>query len=181
MEFNTRRSDDSGTNDHPGSVLWGHPSPPQGGAWPWIARLRRPLALFRRGGGSTVYKPSALAHGRPALRAAAASERSKRLTSRRERHIAARDAAPLTGSSRRSADALSAGINSPSLWSRLTRPATIGRARQPLWSSRHLSEPRLMSALTPIVFSNSGSGCQALYDHPCRAHCSLRGRGVPSA
>ena len=33
----------------------------------------------------------------------------------------------------------------------------------------------------PILFSNSGSGCQALYDHPCRAHCSLRGRGVPSA
>jgi hypothetical protein len=38
-----------------------------------------------------------------------------------------------------------------------------------------------MSALPPIVFSNSGSGCQALHDHPCRAHCSLRGRGVPSA
>jgi CheY-like chemotaxis protein len=36
-------------------------------------------------------------------------------------------------------------------------------------------------SLWPIVFSNSGSGCQALYDHPCRAHCSLRGRGVPSA
>jgi hypothetical protein len=29
MEFNTRRSDDSGTNDHPGSVRWGHPSPPR--------------------------------------------------------------------------------------------------------------------------------------------------------
>jgi hypothetical protein len=29
--------------------------------------------------------------------------------------------------------------------------------------------------------SNSGSGCQALHDHPCRAHCSLRGRGMPSA
>ena len=33
----------------------------------------------------------------------------------------------------------------------------------------------------PILFSNSGSGCQALHDHPCRAHCSLRGRGKPSA
>jgi hypothetical protein len=32
-----------------------------------------------------------------------------------------------------------------------------------------------------ILFSNSGSGCQALREHPCRAHCSLRGRGVPSA
>src|SRR5579862_5021221 len=38
-----------------------------------------------------------------------------------------------------------------------------------------------MSASHPIVFSNSGSGCQAFHDHPCRAHCSLRGRGVPSA
>jgi hypothetical protein len=37
------------------------------------------------------------------------------------------------------------------------------------------------SGLTPNVFSNSGSRCQALHDHPCRAHCSLRGRGVPSA
>jgi len=36
------------------------------------------------------------------------------------------------------------------------------------------------SALSPIVFSNSGFQCQALRDHPCRAHCSLRGRGVPS-
>jgi hypothetical protein len=35
--------------------------------------------------------------------------------------------------------------------------------------------------IVPILFSNSGSGRQALYDHPCRAHCSLRGRGVPSA
>jgi hypothetical protein len=33
----------------------------------------------------------------------------------------------------------------------------------------------------PIVFSNSGCGCQALNDHPCRAHCSFRGRGDPSA
>ena len=33
----------------------------------------------------------------------------------------------------------------------------------------------------PIVFSNSGTGCQALREHPCRAHCSLRGRGDPSA
>jgi transcriptional regulator GlxA family with amidase domain len=32
-----------------------------------------------------------------------------------------------------------------------------------------------------ILFSNSGSGCQALHDRPCRAHCSLRGRGEPSA
>jgi 6-phosphogluconolactonase len=31
------------------------------------------------------------------------------------------------------------------------------------------------------LFSNSGSRCQALHDHPCRAHCSLRGRGMPSA
>src|SRR5207245_660109 len=23
-----------------------------------------------------------------------------------------------------------------------------------------------------IVLSNSGTGCQALHDHPCRAHCS---------
>ncbi len=38
-----------------------------------------------------------------------------------------------------------------------------------------------LSPIRPNVFSNSGSGCQALYDHPCRAHCSLRGRGVPSA
>jgi hypothetical protein len=30
-------------------------------------------------------------------------------------------------------------------------------------------------------FSNSGFRCQALRDHPCRAHCSLRGRGLPSA
>ena len=34
---------------------------------------------------------------------------------------------------------------------------------------------------SPILFSNSGSRCQALHDHPCRAHCSLRGRGLPSA
>jgi len=26
-----------------------------------------------------------------------------------------------------------------------------------------------------------GLGVKALHDHPCRAHCSLRGRGVPSA
>ena len=32
-----------------------------------------------------------------------------------------------------------------------------------------------------MLFSNSGSGCQALHNDPCRAHCSLRGRGVPSA
>src|SRR6266404_6348058 len=32
-------------------------------------------------------------------------------------------------------------------------------------------------AFVPIVFSNSGFRCQALRDHPCRAHCSLRGRG----
>ena len=38
-----------------------------------------------------------------------------------------------------------------------------------------------MSPCGPILFSNSGSGCQALHNHPCRAHCSLRGRGVPSA
>jgi hypothetical protein len=36
-------------------------------------------------------------------------------------------------------------------------------------------------AIPPILFSNSGSGFQAFHDHPCRAHCSLRGRGVPSA
>src|SRR5258706_10405352 len=33
----------------------------------------------------------------------------------------------------------------------------------------------------PIVFSNSGSGCQALHNVPCRVHCSLRSRGLPSA
>jgi hypothetical protein len=38
-----------------------------------------------------------------------------------------------------------------------------------------------LHCLWPIVFSNSGFRCQALHDHPCRAHCSLRGRGVPSA
>ena len=45
------------------------------------------------------------------------------------------------------------------------------------------------SVLAPIVFSNSGSGCSLIpglgvklsNDHPCRAHCSLRGRGKPSA
>jgi hypothetical protein len=31
-----------------------------------------------------------------------------------------------------------------------------------------------LSAFEQIVFSNSGSGCQALYDHPCRAHFSPR-------
>jgi hypothetical protein len=36
-----------------------------------------------------------------------------------------------------------------------------------------------MSALPPIVFSNSGFRCQALREHPCRAHCSLRGRACP--
>jgi hypothetical protein len=25
----------------------------------------------------------------------------------------------------------------------------------------------------PVLFSNSGFGCQALHEHPCRAHCSL--------
>src|SRR6476620_4870322 len=33
----------------------------------------------------------------------------------------------------------------------------------------------------PILFSNSGSGCQAFQRYPCRAHCSLRGRVTPSA
>ena len=28
------------------------------------------------------------------------------------------------------------------------------------------------------MFSNSGFRCQALRDHPCRAYCSLRGRGL---
>src|SRR5215831_12851146 len=37
----------------------------------------------------------------------------------------------------------------------------------------------LMSALVPKVFSNSGFRCQALCDHACRAHCSLRGRACP--
>jgi predicted RNase H-like HicB family nuclease len=32
-----------------------------------------------------------------------------------------------------------------------------------------------------MPFSNSGFGCQALHNDPCRAHCSLRGRSVPSA
>ena len=45
----------------------------------------------------------------------------------------------------------------------------------------HFCGVLVVSAFHPIVFSNSGSGCQALYDHPCRAHCSLRGRDVPSA
>jgi len=31
------------------------------------------------------------------------------------------------------------------------------------------------------LFSNSGSGCQAFQRYPYRAHCSLRGRGKPSA
>jgi hypothetical protein len=39
----------------------------------------------------------------------------------------------------------------------------------------------ILRRLVPIVFSNSGSGCQALREPPCRPHCSLRGRGVPSA
>jgi hypothetical protein len=32
-----------------------------------------------------------------------------------------------------------------------------------------------------ILFSNSGIGCQALRDCPCRVHGSLRGTGKPSA
>ena len=32
-----------------------------------------------------------------------------------------------------------------------------------------------------LLFSSSGIGCQALRDHPCRVHGSLRGRGKPSA
>jgi hypothetical protein len=39
----------------------------------------------------------------------------------------------------------------------------------------------LLQQYLPIVFSNSGLRCQALRDRPCRAHCSLRGRGLPSA
>src|SRR5262249_46631978 len=31
---------------------------------------------------------------------------------------------------------------------------------------------------TPTVFSNSEFRCQALRVHPCRAHCSLHGRGL---
>ena len=34
------------------------------------------------------------------------------------------------------------------------------------------------SGLPPIVFSNSGFRCQAVRDNPCRAHCSLPGRGL---
>ena len=41
--------------------------------------------------------------------------------------------------------------------------------------------PSCYVANVPIVFSNSGFRCQALRGHPCRAHCSLRGRGLPSA
>jgi len=48
-------------------------------------------------------------------------------------------------------------------------------------SDRDAAGPHGISALLPIVFSNSGFRCQALRDHPCRAHCSLRGRGLPSA
>src|SRR5262245_22960912 len=40
---------------------------------------------------------------------------------------------------------------------------------------------KAIATTIPIVFSNSGFRCQALRDHPCRAHCSLRGRGLPSA
>jgi hypothetical protein len=36
-------------------------------------------------------------------------------------------------------------------------------------------------AFWQIVFSNSGLWCQALRGHPCRANCSLRGSGLPSA
>jgi hypothetical protein len=47
--------------------------------------------------------------------------------------------------------------------------------------SRRFHDVGDMSAHTPIVFPNSGFRCQALRDHPCRAHCSLRDRGLPSA
>jgi len=47
-------------------------------------------------------------------------------------------------------------------------------------SHRYAREGDGMSAMALIVFSNSGLRCQALRDHPCRAHCSLRGRGLPS-
>jgi hypothetical protein len=44
----------------------------------------------------------------------------------------------------------------------------------PVSSTRHVRSWQ-------ILFSNSGSGCQAFQRYPCRAHCSLRGRGGPSA
>ena len=58
------------------------------------------------------------------------------------------------------------------------------RAEPVSWSGSKMRNPQseyFRSGLPPIVFSNSGSRCQALHDHPCRAHCSLRGRGMPSA
>jgi len=42
-----------------------------------------------------------------------------------------------------------------------------------------MPEGDAISRDVPILFSNSGSGRQALYDDSCRAHCSLRGRGRP--
>jgi hypothetical protein len=39
----------------------------------------------------------------------------------------------------------------------------------------------MRTVLLDTCLSNSGSGCQALHCYPRRAHCSLRGRGVPSA
>jgi hypothetical protein len=32
-----------------------------------------------------------------------------------------------------------------------------------------------------LCFLIPGPSVKALHDHPCRAHCSLRGKGVPSA
>jgi hypothetical protein len=54
------------------------------------------------------------------------------------------------------------------------------RARAATRSRRVSLEPAKVR-FAPIVFSNSGSRCQAPHDHPCRAQCSLRGRGEPSA
>jgi hypothetical protein len=48
-------------------------------------------------------------------------------------------------------------------------------------SFRSSGRRQSISVLPRIVFSNSGSRCQPLHDHPCRVHCSLRGRGMPSA
>jgi hypothetical protein len=54
-------------------------------------------------------------------------------------------------------------------------------SRSGVGHSRHFEREVGMTASPPIVFSNSGFPCQALRDYPCRAHCSLRGRGLPSA
>ena len=39
----------------------------------------------------------------------------------------------------------------------------------------------VQGSYVPILFSIPGLGVKFSNDHPCRAHCSLRGRGEPSA